>query len=192
MRSFSPALPCAVLAIGLPLAAPALAQQIVRVAPFDSIELEGGGHVTVKHGNVQRVQLVRGSTAFTRFTVEDGRKLRIEACNNDCPHHYDLDIEITTRNIDALAVSGGGAIDGTGGFPSPRKLALAVHGGGTIDARAIDADKAVAAVDGGGIIRVRADGKLTAAINGGGKIRYWGNPQVTQTIDGGGKVERGD
>lgn len=192
MRNSSPAFPCVILAIALSFAAPARAQQIVSVAPFASIELEGGGHVTVKHGDVQRVQLVQGSTAYTRFTVEDGRKLRIDACNNDCPHHYDLDVEITTPNIDALAVSGGGAIDGAAGFPPLRKLAVAVDGGGSIDARALDVDTATAAVDGGGVIRVRANGKLTAAIDGGGKIRYWGNPQVTQAIDGGGEVQRGE
>ncbi|MGH6876399.1 MAG: GIN domain-containing protein [Rhizomicrobium sp.] len=185
-------LSCAVFAVALLAVAPALAQQVVRVAPFDSVELEGGGHVIVKHGGVQQVRLISGSTAFTRFSVDDSRKLRIDACNNDCPHRYNLEVEITTPRIDALAVSGGGAIDSTGGFPPPRTLALAVSGGGTIDTRAMDADSATAAVDGGGTIRVRADGKLTAAVHGGGKIHYWGNPQVTQAIDGGGAVDRGD
>jgi hypothetical protein len=192
MKTLSPAFPCTILAIGLSLAVPACAQQIVSVAPFNSIELEGGGHVTVKHGDAQLVRLVQGSTSFTHFTVENGGKLRIDACNNDCPHHYDLDIEITTPRIDALAVSGGGSIEGATGFPPLPKLAVAVDGGGTIDTRALAIDKATAAVDGGGVIRVRADGKLTAAIDGGGKIRYWGNPQVTQAVDGGGNVERGE
>ncbi|HEY6579159.1 MAG TPA: DUF2807 domain-containing protein [Rhizomicrobium sp.] len=182
----------AAFALALLAAAPSLAQQVVRVAPFDSIELEGGGHVIVKHGDVQQVRLIKGSTAFTRFVVDEPRKLRIQACNSDCPPHYNLEVEITTRGVDALGVSGGGAIDSTGGFPAPRKLSLAVQGGGTIDARAMDADRATAAVDGGGDIRVRADGKLTAAIDGGGNIQYWGNARVTQAIDGGGKVERGD
>jgi Putative auto-transporter adhesin, head GIN domain len=172
-------------------AAPASAEELVRVAPFDSVELEGGGHVIVRHGDVQAVRLLRGSTALTRFVVDGSGKLRIEACNNDCPHHYDLEVEITTPHIGGLAISGGGAIDSAGNFSS-RRLALAVDGGGTIDTRTMDVDRAEAAVEGGGVIRLRANGELTAAVNGGGDIRYWGNPRVTQAIDGGGEIKRGD
>jgi len=171
---------------------PAPAQQIVSVAPFDGIELEGGGHVTVKHGDVQQVRLLQGSTAFTRFRVEDSRKLKIEACENNCPHHYNLEMEIITPRVTGLAVSGGGAINSAGGFPSPRSLALAVDGGGTIDARAISTGDVEAAVNGGGLIKLNASGTLTAAVDGGGEIRYWGNPRVTQAIEGGGEIKHGD
>lgn len=168
------------------------AQTLVPVPPFNALELEGGGHVILKYGSVQQVRLIHGSTQFTRFAVEDGDKLRIEACRSDCPHHYDLEVEITTPRISALAISGGGRIESAGGFPAPDKIALAVEGGGAIDTRALDVGRATAAVDGGGDITLRADRELTAAIHGGGKIRYWGNPHVVQAIDGGGEVERGE
>jgi hypothetical protein len=190
MKILSP--PCAALASVLFGAVPASAQQFVPVGPFDSIELEGGGHVIVKPGNVQTVRLVQGSLAYTHFTINGERKLRIEACNHDCPHHYDLEVEITTPRIQGLAISGGGAIDSTATRWPERHLALAIDGGGKIDARAIDADRAEAAVNGGGVIRLNAHGNLTAAIDGGGEIRYWGNPHVTQAIDGGGEIRRGD
>jgi hypothetical protein len=172
-------------------AAPALAQT-VPVAPFDNVELEGGGYVIIKYGERQQVRIVSGSPAFTRFVEDEPHKLRIEACNRECPRHYNLQVEITTPRIEGLGVSGGGSIDSMGGFPAPRSLAIGVEGGGTVDARALDAQNVDAGVDGGGVIRVRATSKLTAAINGGGRIRYWGNPQVTQAISGGGNVERGD
>lgn len=181
----------AALAVTILGLAPASAQQLVPVAPFDSVELEGGGHVTVKHGDVQQVRLVRGSTQFTHFRVEDSRKLKIDVCNSDCPQHYDLEDEITTPRIKALAVSGGGAINSTGNFPATN-LALAVEGGGMIDVRAIDARNAEAAVNGGGVIKLKANGQLTAAVDGGGEIRYWGSPRVTQAIDGGGEIQRGE
>jgi hypothetical protein len=188
---FASPLSFAALAVALLPVTPAAAQQLVQVASFDSVELEGGGHVVIKHGDVQQVRLVQGSTAFTRFVVEREGKLRIEACNNNCPHHYDLEVEITTPRIKALAVSGGGAINSTGNFPATN-LALAVEGGGMIDVRAIDARNAEAAVNGGGVIKLKANGQLTAAVDGGGEIRYWGNPRVTQAIDGGGEIERGE
>jgi hypothetical protein len=193
MKLLAPLPSCAALAfIGI---LPASAQQVVPVGPFDSIELEGGGHVVVQPGDVQRVKLVQGSLAYTRFTVDGEHKLRIRACdnnNNDCPHHYDLKVEITTPRVDALAISGGGAIESAGNFAPARHLALAIEGGGTIDARSLDAERAEAAIDGGGVIKLRAHGELTAAIDGGGEIRYWGNPHVTQAIDGGGEIERGE
>ena len=185
--TLSSALLCTVLA-----AAPASAQTVVPVSHFDSVELEGGGHVVIRYGQAQQVRLIQGSTEFTRFTVEGGGKLRIEDCRDDCPHHYNLEVEITTSHIEALAVDGGGAIESEAGFPAPRELDVAINGGGKIDTRTINAERVTAAVDGGGDIRVQAEKELTAAVNGGGRIRYWGDPKVTQAIDGGGKVERGE
>jgi hypothetical protein len=78
------------------LAVPAWAQSAVPVPHFDSVELEGGGHVVIRYGDAQQVRLIQGSTEFTHFRVEEGGKLRIDACNRDCPHQYDLEIEITT------------------------------------------------------------------------------------------------
>lgn len=171
--------------------ASASAQQLVPVGPFDSVELEGGGRVIVRHGDVQEVRLLKGSTALTRFRVDGSGKLRIDACNNDCPHHYDLEVEITTPHIHGLGISGGGAINSDGNFVE-RRLALGVEGGGAIDTRSIDVEKAEAAVEGGGVIKLRASGELTAAVNGGGEIRYWGEPRVTQAVNGGGDIRHGD
>ncbi len=99
------------------LVAPASAGTTVPVAPFNSIELEGGGHVVLRHGAVQQVSLEKGSTQFTEFRIEDGNKLVIKACDHDCPHEYDLEIAITTPDIHGVAVSGGGAIESSGDFP---------------------------------------------------------------------------
>ena len=175
------------------VALPAAAQTIVPTPAFNAIELEGGGHVTLRHGSVQQVRLLKGSTRFTRFIMERSQphKLRIEACDNDCPHDYDLEVEITTPGIDTLAVSGGGRIESGGDFPARHQLTLAVDGGGTIDVRAMSSEGATAAVDGGGRILVNAQRELTAAINGGGKIRYWGAPRLTEAVEGGGSVEQG-
>jgi len=172
----------------------AFAQTIVTTPPFSAVKLEGGGHVVIRHGDVQQVRLLQGSTQFTRFIVDRDNPdtLHIYACNNDCPHHYDLQIEITTPRIEALAIAGGGSIDGDGSLSGLRELTLAVDGGGRIDTRAVDSGAVTAAVHGGGHIKARARNALTAAVEGGGTIEYWGNPRVTQVVQGGGRVERGD
>jgi hypothetical protein len=173
----------------LPLAASA--QTVVPTAGFDSVELEGGGHVVIKHGDVQRVTILKGSTEFTRIATEEHHKLKIDACNENCPRQYDLEIVIETPDIRAVAINGGGHIESSGDFPGQREVTAAVEGGGHIDLRSIDAANATAAVEGGGNIMVRAEKALTAAVNGGGHITYWGNPDVTQAVNGGGEISRG-
>ena len=180
---------CAATFTALLLPAAASAAEVVPLDHFDSVGLEGGGHVTVKYGPQQRVTLLQGSTRYTRLRVE-GHSLNIEACNEDCPHHYDLEVEIVTPALDAAAISGGGDIAVRGSFPNVESFSAAVNGGGDIDARAVSAKTVHAAVSGGGGIHVTATAMLNAAVSGGGEIVYSGNPQVSEAVNGGGSVER--
>ncbi|HUO92295.1 MAG TPA: DUF2807 domain-containing protein [Rhizomicrobium sp.] len=165
---------------------------VVSVGEFDSVGLHGGGHVVLRYGPTESVRLLKGSTQYTRIRVEDAHSLEIDACENDCPLHYDLEVEVVMPRIAAVAVEGGGHIEAVSGFPSQDQLTAAVHGGGDIDLRAIDAANATAAVDGGGRIHIRANQHLTAAVNGGGSIGYSGNAEVTNAVNGGGDVHRED
>jgi hypothetical protein len=167
------------------------AAETVSVPPFRSVELQGGGRITLRPGPEQRVALLNGSTHYTHFHIRHNDQLVIDACNNDCPVHYDLEIEIITPEIQGVALSGGGEIVAERGFARQRELGVAIDGGGEIDVRAIPASSADAAVDGGGDIRLRAERALQAAVNGGGSISYWGNPSVTSAVSGGGSVDRG-
>jgi hypothetical protein len=163
----------------------------VSVGPFRNIELRGGGHVVLRRGPEQHITLLRGSTRFTRVRVRENGQLVIDACNEDCPHQYDLEIEIVTPQIAGVAISGGGKIESDRGFGRQNSIAAAVEGGGHIDIRSIDAETADAAVNGGGRIDLRVERKLEAAVDGGGHVAYWGNPSVTSAVDGGGSVSRG-
>ncbi len=175
---------------GLLVPAAAFAAEVVPLGHFDSVGLEGGGHVTVKYGPQQRVTLVKGSTQYTRLRVENGHSLNIAACNQRCPHQYDLEVEIVTPVLDAAAISGGGNIVANGSFPNVDSFSAAVNGGGDIDVHAVSAKTVHAAVSGGGGIHVTATAMLDAAVSGGGEIAYSGNPQVNEAVNGGGSVER--
>jgi len=185
MRSILP-----LLAVALTAAVPALAQENVGVPAFRSVELRGGGEVVVRPGPVQRVAIMEGSSAVTRFYVERGGQLRIDVCDNNCPRHYRLRVEIQSPAAPDLAISGGGAIHTAGGFAPQAQLSVAVRGGGLIDARSVVAAVVDAAVQGGGSIAVNARSSLEAAVQGGGEVRYLGNPEVTSAISGGGAVHR--
>jgi hypothetical protein len=187
MRSLLP-----LFAMAFVASAPVLAAEVVPVPNFRAVELRGGGEVQLRPGPVQRVTIVEGSSQFTTMRVDRQGKLRIDACNNNCPHQYRLRILIEGPAMPpTLAVSGGGSMTAAPGFAEARELTLAVSGGGVIDTRAALSKVVTAAVNGGGQISARPHDVLTAAVNGGGEIRYLGNPAVTSAIQGGGIVRPG-
>jgi hypothetical protein len=180
---------CLAIAAALPSAASAASS--VSVGPFRSVELRGGGHVILRHGPEQRVSLVQGSTEFTRLHIKGDGQLVIDACDENCPHRYDLEVEIVTPHIDGVAIEGGGKIESKNGFGRQPSIGAAIEGGGHIDIRSIHAEHADAAVNGGGNIALHAERSLQAAVDGGGNISYWGNPSVTSAVSGGGNVSKG-
>ena len=82
----------------LPLVAsvPAVASELVPVPHFNSVELRGGGNVAVVPGP-ERVTIVEGSSRFTRIYVDRHGSLKIDVCNENCPQHYRLRVEIGRR-----------------------------------------------------------------------------------------------
>lgn len=185
MRSIVP-----LFAFAIAAAAPALAVEPVPVPPFRSIELHGGGIVTITPAAAQRVTLLEGSTQFTRLRVEHDGKLVVDSCYQQCPRDYHLRIQIESPRVVGLAIEGGGVMTTANGFAPQNELGVAVNGGGKIDARSIEAGHVGAAVNGGGLIMVRARSALGATVNGGGEIRYWGDPAVATSIHGGGGVRK--
>ena len=177
------------LAALLPLTAQAA--EVVPLAHFTKIALFGGGHVVLRHGARQQVTITTGSTQYTHFTQPNPGELQIDACNDECPHHYDLEIEIVSPDVDSVAVADGGEIVAKGDFPKRNIVNVGVRQGGAVDARALRGDLVNAAVNQGGSIKVAASGSLNAAVNQGGLIRYWGDPIVNQAIHDGGSIQRG-
>jgi hypothetical protein len=186
MRSTLP-----LFALALAVSAPVLASEVVPTPGFRSVELRGGGAVTIVPGASQRVTILEGSSQFTRMRVDSDGKLRIDTCIERCPSVYRLRVEIQSPSVPDLAVNGGGAIMAQSGFRAQSQLSAAVNGGGKIDARSLDAGNVSAAVNGGGELLVRARSALSAAVNGGGHVRFWGNPSVSSAIHGGGLVSPG-
>ena len=174
--------------LALALAAPAAAQTPVPVGKFDALSLVGGGTVTVRHGPVHRVTLLRGNLATSSVEVDDG-DLEIRACRRSC-RNYRLEVEVVTPDLHAVSITGGGAIR-FAGFPAQRALAASVTGGGNLDARGLTADSVAASVKGGGIITAAPRRSLAASIHGGGLVRYTGNPTRSVSVHGGGSVVRG-
>jgi len=166
------------------------AAEVVPTPAFRSIDLRGGGDVTIVRGPVQRVTIVSGSSQFTHVYLEREGQLRIDACNSRCPRNYPLQIRIESPTVPSVAIEGGGTIVAARGFAPQANLAAAVHAGGTIDLRAVDARDVSAAINAGGDIYVRPRVSLSAAVHAGGDIHYSGNPQVSMAVSNGGNVSR--
>lgn len=173
------------------IAMPASADEVVSVAPFKSVSLHGGGKVTLRHGDVQRVTITRDTKRYADIHTSPDNELVIDVCKHECPRHYNLEIEIVTPAIAGVSIHGGGEIDSVGEFPVQPTLNAAIHGGGEINLRGLAAKRVSVAVHGGGAISVTAKSHLSATVHGGGEITYWGHPSVTTVIHGGGSVERG-
>src|SRR4029079_18762077 len=145
MRSLVP-----LFTIALAAAAPALATESISVPAFRSVQLRGGGDVSLRPGPVQRVTIFEGSTSVTRFRVGRDGQLKIDVCDGNCPRNYHLRVDIQSPSAPDVAIAGGGLIRASGGFPAQRQLSAAISGGGKIDMLAVSAASVNAAVHGGG------------------------------------------
>lgn len=185
-----PILPALAMTALVPAAA--FASQTIEVPAFRAVEVHGGGHAILRHGDTQRVTLIKGDPNVAEIRVNRDGTLLLSPCKDMCWGHHELEVEVMTPAIAAASVHGGGELDATGNFPTQPSLNVSVHGGGTADLRAIPAETVSASVHGGGDADVRAMKALSASVHGGGDLRYWGHPQVTAATHGGGSIESGE
>jgi hypothetical protein len=165
-------------------------QQAVTLAPFTSVELNGGVKALLQYGSPQRVTMLKGSGDISLITVTQQR-LVIDKCRDKCPRGYEVQVEIVTPLITAMSSANGGTIESRGNFPLQTAMSLAVSHGGTVDARAILANNITAAVNQGGRILAQPQMTMAASVSNGGVITYWGNAQVTSSTQHGGAVTKG-
>ena len=187
MRGSALLLPLAAMLVG-----PASAQpdDPARSAAFRSIELQGGGTVTVRHGPERRVTVLSANPY--RPIRADGDRLVIARCGSDCPDSHRIEVEIVTPELFRVAVADGGRIELRGDFPRQAAVSASVSSGGLIDIRQLQAAQVAAAVEHGGRILVHPGQGLNASVSNGGNVTYWGDAAVTSSIRHGGVVERGD
>jgi hypothetical protein len=175
---------------GLLITASSASPAVIPTPAFKSVQLRGMGHVIIRHGDVQRVTLLKGDSNVTQVHMDryGNDQLVIDACRNDCPSDYELVVEIVTPAISGVAIDGSGKIETQGSFPRMDRLNAAINGSGDIDVHGIAAERSDAAISGSGNIKVTTSGVLNAAISGSGTILYWGSPQVRSAISGSGTI----
>lgn len=183
----------ALAAASLALAAPAFAGQVIPVGSFNAVEASDGAHVIIRHGNVQQVTMIEGSTEYSHFDVRDG-VLHLVTCQGwHCPWHYKFKVEVVMPDVKAIDASDGAYIETQGSFPGQRDLAVKATDGGNIDARAIAAANVNAHASDGGNLKIHPRQSMKAHADDGGNIEYWGNPTITTLVaEDGGNVHSED
>ena len=162
---------------------------------FRSVELRGGGDVTIVPGPAQRVTILVGQQRLHQHSSRSATaSCEIDACNERCPHNY----RPAHPHRDARACrpsrsTAAARSDAAGGFAPQRQLAAAVNGGGTIDLRAVDARERL----GRGEWRRRHCSSVRARpcrpqSTAAATSAISGNPQVIMAVRGGGDVSRGE
>ena len=177
----------AIAVAAMALASPAFAGQVIPVGPFTSVEASDGAHVTIRHGNAQKVTMLQGSTEYSRFEVRDGTLHLITCQGWHCPHNYSFEVDVVMPSINAIEASDGAEIEAEGSFPTQGTLSVKATDGGDIDARAITAMNVNAHASDGGNMKIHPRKSMQAHAEDGGNFDYWGNPTVTRLVaeDGG-------
>lgn len=172
------------------LVGPALLEPANAVAPegFESIELQGGGIVTVRHGPTRTVTVTFKNP--DRPIRSDGDRLVIAPCSGVCRDKH-IEVDIVTPAVSRLAVTDSGIIHVVGDFPRQAAVAASVTNGGTLDIRWLEADSVSASVSHGGRILARPGRHLAASISDDGNITYWGDATVTSSVQRGDAIVRG-
>ncbi len=181
----------AIAVLSTTLASSGVAQSVISVGPFRSVELDSGGHVIVRHGPVQRVTILEGDPQCRRIRVAGKQRLVIEHAERDCRRHDRTVIEVVTPEISAIRLSNGGTVQTLGAFPAQAAMSAHVEQGGTIDIRSMSADAVDASVYSGGGILTSPRETLDASVESGGAITYWGAARVRKNVRDGGVVARG-
>ena len=171
------------------LTGPASGQPTAQSLSFQSIELQGGGIVTVRHGPTRQVTVSYENPDRPIRTVGD--RLVIAPCSGECPRGHHIEVEVVTPAVSRVAVTDGGILHVVGDFPRQAAATASVSSGGTVDVRWLEASKVAASVSNGGRILARPGRELTARISDGGSITYWGDAAVTSSVRRGGVVVQG-
>ena len=94
MRSTFP-----LFALALAASAPVWATEVIPVSGFRSVELRGGGVVTVVPGPASESLSSRAAASSRRCESKADGRLRIDTCNERCPRSYRLRVQIQSPTV---------------------------------------------------------------------------------------------
>jgi hypothetical protein len=169
-------------------------KQTRKVESFSKIAMRVPGTLHLKQGSPQSVELQGDEDALKEIETNiDGSKLVIEREGKwrDWDSDKKIDIYVTVPNIDAISVSGSGAVVGETKVTSV-DIDLNVSGSGSLTLDLASTGDVEADVSGSGDINLKGSCRsIDSDISGSGKVKL--DTKVTETADfsvsGSGRIE---
>lgn len=181
--------------------------QARAVAPFRGVELRGVGVLTVESGAQRSVTVHGDDNVVRRVTTGVDGGVLVVGVKGHVRAQRELRIAVITPSIEALTLSGSGAITATG--VRTRRLRVRLSGTGRMRAQGsatrldVEVDgvgeallanlrtpSAHVRLDGTGRVVVHAARSLDATVAGAGEVLYAGDPVVRSHVDGVGLIAR--
>jgi hypothetical protein len=178
------------------------------VGEFSAIGLAAPVKLHLTLGDAPSLALEGPEEALAQIetTVENG-SLKIRLDRRHASWRSKVNVYVTARRIEALAISGSGDIDapaltgealklsisGSGDMRIGGKvdgLTASIAGSGDIRAGDLDAQRVNVSISGSGDATVRARQALSVSVAGSGDVRYYGDPTIAKSIQGSGSVRR--
>ena len=179
------------------------------VGEFTAIGLAAPVNVHVTQGDAPSLVLEGADEALVQIETEVvGQSLQIRLKRGTrLSWNHKVVVRVTSKRIDALAISGSGdivapaltgeslkvSISGSGDMRIGGKvegLSASIAGSGDIRAGELDAQRVKVSIAGSGDATVRVRQALTVSVAGSGDVRYYGDPSVEKSVLGSGSVRR--
>ena len=165
------------------------ANAVTKLAPFDRVELRGGGEIMIRFSSDYTFENTSDNSYWAVGIDDDALVL---SCYKSCVGSNSRSGIVTMPRIEGLKIKGGADIDFEGAFEKRDEFKIELLGGGDVNAFAVPADKVDVSIKGGGDIKVSPSSELNVSIFGGGDVQYRGTPEVSKSIFGGGEVRSVD
>jgi hypothetical protein len=179
------------------------------VSGFEEVELRGAGNLAIEQTGSEWLSVEAEEDVLLKLRTEVvNNRLIIGPKPNTTIHTTEpINYKLTVKDLNALAVSGSGNVEGEG--ISTDRLAVTISGAGNVktggeagkqeinisgsgDYRAEDLESKEVKIDvaGSGSALVNVSEELDAKISGVGSVEYIGDPTVSQDVSGVGRVSK--
>jgi hypothetical protein len=184
-----------------------LATESRAVSGFSTVELSGGGELTIQKTGTESLSISAEDNLLPRLTSEVSNNTLILGTkpNTTILPQQPVTYTVTVKDLTGVAVSGSGnirvpdlttsaldiSISGSGTITVTGTVSdqdLEISGSGRYEAAQLSSKNVKAEISGSGTANVLATDVLDVEISGSGTVTYTGNPQVEQEISGSGNL----
>jgi hypothetical protein len=178
------------------------------VSGFSSVEMSGSGELQIEQTGTESLTISADDNLLPYLTSDVlGGQLRLGMKNGSFSPSSPVVYKLTVKNLNGIALSGSGSINGKALATDSMKIELSgsgeiitagssdhmdvvVSGSGNFHGDGFKSKDARVEVDGSGSATVAASERLDVNINGSGSVEYIGDPMVNTSKHGSGSVSR--